>query len=127
MTTQEKIDKTWKHCIALYGRARCVALTLHGSQNYALNLPESDIDAKLFITPAWDEVVFCKQPMSKTIKGPYGDINVTAADEIAVAGTVNAGSTGSGNFPICTSTISSCCNSERRRQGCDKSASRRHH
>ena len=77
MTTQRKIDKTWDHCITLYGLDRCAALTLHGSQNYALDLPESDVDAKLFITPTWDEVVFCKQPMSKTIKGPYGDINVT--------------------------------------------------
>ena len=77
MTTQEKINETWAHCIKLYGFHRCIALTLHGSQNYCLDLPNSDVDAKLFITPTWEEVVFCQQPLSKTIEGPYGDINVT--------------------------------------------------
>ena len=77
LTVMDKINETWEYCIKLYGLDRCIALCHHGSYNYELNLPESDVDAKLFITPTWDEVVFCKQPMSKTIKGPYGDINVT--------------------------------------------------
>lgn len=77
MNVQEKLNETWQHCFLLYGTDRCVALTLHGSQNYELDLPESDVDAKLIIVPTWDEVVFCKQPLSKTIAGPYGDINVT--------------------------------------------------
>lgn len=77
LNTQKKIDETWDFCISQYGLDRCVAITLHGSQNYELDLPESDVDAKLFIVPTWDEVIFCKQPISKTIKGPYGDVNVT--------------------------------------------------
>lgn len=77
MNTQEKINETWRHCIALFGLDRCVALTLHGSQNYELDLPESDVDAKLFIVPTWEEIIFCKEPLSKTLTGLYGDINVT--------------------------------------------------
>ena len=77
LDTQKKIDETWDFCISKYGLDRCVAITLHGSQNYGLDLPESDVDAKLFITPTWEEVIFCKQPISKTIQGPYGDVNVT--------------------------------------------------
>jgi hypothetical protein len=77
MNVQEKVNKTWEHCIALYGRDRCIALTLHGSQNYECDLPDSDVDAKLFVAPTWDEVINYKQPLSKTIDGPYGDINVT--------------------------------------------------
>lgn len=74
---QKKINETWDFCISQYGLDRCIALTLHGSQNYCLDLPESDVDAKLFIAPTWEEVIFCKQPLSKTIAGPYGDVNVT--------------------------------------------------
>ena len=76
MNTQSKVSKTWEYCISQYGLDRCIALTLHGSQNYELDLPDSDVDTKLFIAPTWDEVIFCKQPISKTIIGPYGDINV---------------------------------------------------
>lgn len=74
---QNKLNETWEYCKSLYGIDRMVSLTLHGSQNYECDLPESDVDAKLFITPTWDEVVYCKQPLSKTIQGPHGDINVT--------------------------------------------------
>ena len=77
MTTQDMVNETWNYCVDRYGRDRLVALTLHGSQNYELDLPESDVDTKLFICPTWREVIECAQPFSKTINGPYGDINVT--------------------------------------------------
>jgi predicted nucleotidyltransferase len=77
MTTQKKIDQTWKYCVEMFGLDRCIALCLHGSQNYELDLPDSDVDAKLIIAPAWDEIINCREPKSQTIKGLYGDINVT--------------------------------------------------
>ena len=46
LTTQKKIDQTWKYCVEMFGLDRCVALCLHGSQNYQLDLPDSDVDAK---------------------------------------------------------------------------------
>ena len=76
MNASEKMDKTWTYCLELYG-PRCVVLTLHGSQNYCLDLPTSDVDAKLIVVPSWDEIIHCAKPASETIKGPYGDINVT--------------------------------------------------
>lgn len=77
MTTQDMVNETWNYCFQLYGRDRCVALTLHGSQNYECDTPDSDVDTKLFVAPTWDEVINYKQPLSSTINGPYGDINVT--------------------------------------------------
>lgn len=71
-----KIKETWKLCIDLYGNDRCISLCHHGSYNYKLNLPDSDVDTKLIISPTWDEVINCKQPLSTTINGPHGDINV---------------------------------------------------
>jgi predicted nucleotidyltransferase len=77
LETQKKIDETWNYCLNMFGTDRCIALTLHGSQNYECDLPDSDVDSKLFITPTWEEVVSAKSMISKTIKGPFGDINVT--------------------------------------------------
>lgn len=77
MTTQEKINLTWEHCVDRFGERRCIALTLHGSQNYECDTLDSDVDAKLMVMPTMDEIINCWKPMSKTIKGPYGDINVT--------------------------------------------------
>ena len=77
MTTMEKLNETWSYCIGIFGADRCIALTLHGSQNYKCDLPESDMDAKLIVAPTWNEIVQCAKPLSETIKGPYGDVNVT--------------------------------------------------
>lgn len=77
MTIQEKMDETWYYCALKYGTERCIAMCLHGSQNYECDLPDSDLDVKLIIAPTWREVVHCEQPLSKTINGPYGDINIT--------------------------------------------------
>ena len=76
MNTSGKMDKTWAYCLELYG-PRCVVLTLHGSQNYCLDLPESDVDAKLMVVPTWNDIIHYAMPLSETIPGPYGDINVT--------------------------------------------------
>lgn len=70
-----KLKETWTFCNDIFGN-RCIALCLHGSQNYELDLPDSDIDAKLILGPSWEEVINCRKPISETIKGPYGDINL---------------------------------------------------
>lgn len=76
MDIQTKIERTWDYCIKEFGLERLVALTHHGSYNYNLALPDSDADAKLFIVPTWNDIIYCRKPESKTIQGPYGDINV---------------------------------------------------
>lgn len=75
LDTMTKLKETWTFCNGTFGD-RCIALCLCGSQNYELDLPESDIDAKLILAPSWEEVINCRKPISETIKGPYGDINL---------------------------------------------------
>ena len=106
MTTQYKINETWNYCFQLYGRDRCIARTLHGSQNYELDLPSSDVDTKLFIAPTWEEVIYCRQPLSKTINGPYGDINVTDI-RLYIGNNLKKQNF---NFLECLFTIYSCVN-----------------
>lgn len=74
--TMFKLKQTWQYCLEHFGADQCVALALHGSQNYELDLPDSDIDAKLIIVPTWNDVINCKNPQSRTIEGLFGDINV---------------------------------------------------
>ena len=47
MTTFDKVRETWERCISIYGKDRCIAICHHGSFNYELNLPDSDVDTKL--------------------------------------------------------------------------------
>lgn len=77
MDIQTKIDRTWDFCINKYGPERLIALCHHGSYNYNLALPDSDADAKLIIAPTWSDIIYNRRPVSETVKGPYGDINVT--------------------------------------------------
>ena len=70
MDIQTKIDRTWDYCIKEFSFERLVALTHHGSYNYNLALPDSDADAKLFIVPTWNDIIYCRKPESKTIQGP---------------------------------------------------------
>lgn len=72
-----KMQETWKYCINIYGNERCIAICHHGSYNYELDLPDSDVDVKLILAPTWKEIISCARPKSLTIDGPYGDINVT--------------------------------------------------
>lgn len=77
MDIQTKIERTWDFCIKEFGLERLISLCHHGSFNYDLALPDSDADAKLIIAPTWDDIIHDRKPLSTTIQGPYGDINVT--------------------------------------------------
>ena len=46
--------------------SRIVGVFLQGSQNYGLQIPTSDVDTKLILTPTFEEIVFNKKPISTT-------------------------------------------------------------
>ena len=43
-----------------------VGIFLQGSQNYGLEVPGSDVDSKLIITPSFEEIAFNRKPVSTT-------------------------------------------------------------
>ena len=45
---------------------RIVGIFNQGSGNYGLDIPTSDVDTKLIVTPTFDEVVLNKKPISTT-------------------------------------------------------------
>ncbi len=61
-----RVQDHFKESLTMFDESRIVALCLQGSQNYGLQVPGSDVDTKLVITPTFDEVVLNKKPISTT-------------------------------------------------------------
>lgn len=49
-----------------FDNSRIVGIFLQGSQNYGLQIPTSDVDTKLVLTPTFKEIIFNKKPISTT-------------------------------------------------------------
>lgn len=45
---------------------RIIGIFLEGSQNYRMDLPDSDVDTKVFIFPSIDDIIYNKEPLSTT-------------------------------------------------------------
>ena len=70
MTREEKImngvaDHLWE-AREHFNSNRIVGIFLQGSQNYALDYENSDIDTKLIVVPTFEQIAFNKQPISTT-------------------------------------------------------------
>lgn len=59
---QEHYDEALEH----FPADRIVGIFLQGSQNYGLDVPGSDVDTKLIVTPTFEEIAFNKKPHSTT-------------------------------------------------------------
>ena len=66
MTTQERVNEHLQEAFQYFPKDRVVAICLQGSQNYGLDIPGSDVDTKLIITPTFEEVAFNRKPHSTT-------------------------------------------------------------
>ena len=58
----EHLNESYKY----FEQNQIVGIFLQGSQNYNLNLPNSDIDTKLIITPSFKSLALNKKPISTT-------------------------------------------------------------
>lgn len=59
---KEHYDEALEH----FPADRIVGIFLQGSQNYGLDVPGSDVDTKLIVTPTFEEIAFNKKPHSTT-------------------------------------------------------------
>lgn len=62
----ERIREHYEEALTLIPEDRIVGIFCQGSTNYGLDTPESDIDTKLIVLPAWEDIVFAKEPVSYT-------------------------------------------------------------
>lgn len=57
-----RVQDHFEESLTMFDKSRIVGIFLQGSQNYGLQIPTSDVDTKLIVTPTFDEVVLNKKP-----------------------------------------------------------------
>ena len=62
----ERLNDHFTESLEHFNRDNIVCLCLQGSQNYGLDLPDSDVDTKLIITPSFKDIALAKKPVSTT-------------------------------------------------------------
>lgn len=62
MRIQEHYNEALEH----FEESHVVGIWLQGSQNYGLDLPTSDIDTKLIVTPTFKDIALAAKPVSTT-------------------------------------------------------------
>lgn len=62
----DKLREHYNEALKYFPEDRIVCCILQGSQNYGLDVPNSDIDTKLIVTPTFEEIAINKKPVSTT-------------------------------------------------------------
>lgn len=61
-----RLNDHYEEAKTLFNEDRIVGLFLQGSQNYGLDIPGSDVDTKLIVTPTFKEIAMNIKPVSTT-------------------------------------------------------------
>ena len=62
----EKVQEHYDEALVQFPKERIVCVALHGSQNYGLDVEDSDVDTKLIITPTFQDLAMNRQASSYT-------------------------------------------------------------
>ena len=62
----EKLKEHYEEALEIYPEERIVGIFLQGSQNYGLDVENSDVDTKLIVIPSFYDIAMNKQPASFT-------------------------------------------------------------
>lgn len=62
----EKVREHYDEALEHFPEDRIVCLILQGSQNYGLDVENSDVDTKLIVTPTFEDIAMNKKPVSTT-------------------------------------------------------------
>ena len=66
----DKVQKHYEYASQNFEKDNIVGIFLIGSQNYGTDLPTSDVDTELIVTPTLEEIYQNKQAKSSTITLP---------------------------------------------------------
>lgn len=66
MEVSERVREHYEEALGHFQENNIVLCALQGSQNYGLELPGSDVDTKLIITPSFREIALNYKPVSTT-------------------------------------------------------------
>ena len=64
--TRERVGEHYEEALEKFQKNNIVGIFLQGSQNYGLEIPGSDVDTKLIITPSFKEIALNFKPISTT-------------------------------------------------------------
>ena len=64
--THERVKEHYEEALEKFQKNNIVGIFLQGSQNYGLEIPESDVDTKLIITPSFKDIALNHKPISTT-------------------------------------------------------------
>lgn len=65
-STMDRVREHLEEAYEYFEPDRVVGIFLQGSQNYGLEVPNSDVDTKLIIVPTFEEIAMNRQPVSTT-------------------------------------------------------------
>lgn len=63
---QKRVNEHYAEALKYFDKNHIVGIFLQGSQNYGLEVPNSDVDTKLIITPTFEEIAYNARPHSTT-------------------------------------------------------------
>lgn len=63
---RNRVKEHYKDALKKIPEEQIIGIFLEGSQNYGMDLPDSDIDTKLLVFPTIDDIIFNKTPLSTT-------------------------------------------------------------
>lgn len=64
--TRERVKEHYEEALEKFQKNNIVGIFLQGSQNYGLEIPGSDVDTKLIITPSFKDIALNHKPISTT-------------------------------------------------------------
>ena len=62
----ERLQGHYDEALTMFPEDRIVGIFLQGSQNYGLDIDESDVDTKLILVPTLEDICFNRKPISTT-------------------------------------------------------------
>ena len=65
-TVMERVTDHYTDALKRFDENNIVICALQGSQNYGLELPTSDVDTKLIVTPSFRDIALDRKPVSTT-------------------------------------------------------------
>ena len=63
---QNRVNEHYAEALKYFDKDHIVGIFLQGSQNYGLEVPNSDVDTKLIVTPTFEEIARNARPHSTT-------------------------------------------------------------
>lgn len=66
LSTMKRVREHLEEAFEHFPEDRVVGIFLQGSQNYGLEIPGSDVDTKLIVTPTFKDIAMNHKPVSTT-------------------------------------------------------------